>query len=261
MTEPLFLLGKRRPGPFVRLRHELLDSAEAVQRAYAQHGRARWVVQHARSLALLTGAVHAHDRWHRVLLLEPASTARREVLHALFRVVVAPDAGVALLPQADLAEIMASDHAEDLFLGGAVDRDDRALVLYRGDLDRVVIPFSWFRARHGGPRPDFDAFAVTDLGQTVQLGSYEAAADAILYDFDAAARRRMRAREIERDSSLGGAVRRLRLERGLSRSDFAPLDQKTIARIERGEVQAPHGDTLDLIARRLGVDPASLESY
>ncbi len=261
MTDPLFLLGKRPAGPFARLRHKLLDRTEAVQQAYAQHGRARWVVPHARSLALLTGAVHAHDRWHRVLLLEPASTARREVLHALFRVVVAPDAGVALLPQAELAEVMASNHAEDLFIGGAVDREDRALVLYRGNLDRVVIPFSWFRARRGGPRPDFDAFGVTDFGQTVQLGSYEAAADAILYEFDAATRRRMRARELERDSSLGGAVRRLRLQRGLSRSDFAPLDQKTIARIERGEVQAPHADTLGLIAHRLGVEPASLGSY
>jgi hypothetical protein len=40
----------------------------------------------AASLGLLASAVHANDRWHRVLLLQRATTVRRELLHALFRV-------------------------------------------------------------------------------------------------------------------------------------------------------------------------------
>jgi hypothetical protein len=142
-----------------------------------------------------------------------------------------------------------------------VDADDQAVVLYRGNFDRVIIPFAWFQPRPKGPRPDFAAFTVTDFGQTVQLGEYEAATDAILYDFDADARRRMKEREIEQDKSFGGALRRLRLSRGLSRSDFEPLASKTIARIERGEVEEPHGDTLATIAKRLRVRPDKIRSY
>lgn len=199
-------------------------------------------------------------RWHRLLLLERASTARRELLHALFRVVVAPDDGVSLLPPEELAEVMDDEGAEDRFIGGVVDADDRALVLYRGNLDRLVVPHAWFKARPKA-RPDFAAFAVTDYGQTVQLGDYEASADAILYDLDPDARRRMKEREIKRDASFGGALRRLRSARGIARSDFAPLSAKTVARIERGEVDEPHGDTLATIAKRLGVKPEQIKSY
>src|SRR5207249_10575707 len=118
-------------------------------------------------------------------------------------------------------------------------------------LRRLAVPFDWFKRRPGGPKPDFKNFAITDSGQTVRLGEYEAGADAILYEFDTEARRRMREREIRADQSFGGALRRLRLQKGLSRSDFPRLDAKTIARIERGEVEKPHDDTLAVIAKRL----------
>jgi hypothetical protein len=68
-------------------------------------------------------------------------------------------------------------------------------------------------------------------------------------------------REIRKDASFGGSLRRLRLQKGISRSDFAPLSSKTIARVERGEVEVPHGDTLEAIARRLGVPAAEIGSY
>jgi hypothetical protein len=34
-----------------------------------------------------------------------------------------------------------------------------------------------------------------------------------------------------------------------------------VARIERGEVDEPHGDTLATIAKRLGVKPEQIKSY
>jgi hypothetical protein len=182
------------------------------------------------------------------------------MLHALFRVVIAPDDGVRLLPPDELAEAMADECAEDLFIGGVVDADDKALVLYRGNLDRLVVPLQWFKPRPKA-RPDFVAFSVTDYGQTVRLGEYEAAADAILYEFDAEARRRMKGREIQQDKSFGGALRRLRLQKGLSRADFEPLNAKTVARIERGEVEEPRGETLAILAKRLRVKPDQIKSY
>jgi DNA-binding Xre family transcriptional regulator len=201
------------------------------------------------------------DTWHRLLLLERAGTARREILHARFRVVIAPDDGTRLLPTEEMADVLSDEHAEDFFIGGVVDRDDKALVLYRGNFEPLLVPLEWFKAKPRRPRPDFDALALTDSGNTVRLGDYEAGADAILYEFDADARRRMREREIRKDTSFGGSLRRLRLQKGLSRSDFAPLSSKTIARIERGDVEAPRGETLDEVARHLGVPAGDIGSY
>jgi hypothetical protein len=260
MTEPLFVLGNVRSTPFEHLGGEILANAERVREAYGGHAHARWLVMDTAALGLLASAVNGNDRWHRLLLLQRASTARRELLHALFRVVVAPDDGVRLLPADELAEVMRAPNAADLFIGGVVDPDDKALLLYRGNLDRLVVPLQWFRPSRK-VRPDFAAFAVTDHGQTVQFGDYEAATDAILYEFDPEARRRMKDRLIEEDTSFGGALRRLRLASGLSRSDFEPLNAKTVARIERGEVEEPHGDTLAILAKRLRVKPDQIKSY
>ena len=82
--------------------------------------------------------MRADDRWHRLLVLEQTNTPRRELLHALFRVVLAPDEDVRLLPTRELAEVTADDHAEDLLVGGVVSPRDRALVVYRGNLERLV---------------------------------------------------------------------------------------------------------------------------
>jgi transcriptional regulator with XRE-family HTH domain len=51
------------------------------------------------------------------------------------------------------------------------------------------------------------------------------------------------------------------LQRQLKRSDFPGIASKTIARIERSEVEKPHGRTLETIAKRLGVSADRIESY
>jgi DNA-binding XRE family transcriptional regulator len=262
MSDPLFLVApetdKRELAAFAG---SVLRNVDAVRRAYSEHRSARWVLVDASALALFADSVEVHNTWHRVLFLERARAARRELLHALFRVVVAPDEGVRLLPNAELKEVMGDEHAADLIIGGVVDPDDRRLIVYRGNLDRLVIPFDWFRSSAKGPRPDFNAFSVIDSGQTIRLGDYEAATDAVLYDFDSEARRRMRQKEIGADGTFGGSLRRLRLQKGLSRSDFAPISAKTIARIERGEVEEPHDETLATIAKRLGVKADDIKSF
>jgi hypothetical protein len=261
MTDPLFLLGRTREASFEISSGDLLHTVDSVRHAYSQHRCARWVIVDASALALFANAVQAHDTWHRLLFLEQASTPRRELLYALFRVVIAPDDGVRLLPKPELRDVLADRSAEDLFIGGVADPDDEVVVLYRGDLERLVVPFAWFKPRPRSPRPDFAALSITDFGQTIRLGEYEVAADALLYEFDAAARRRMQDKAVDEDSSFGGALRRLRLLKGLERSDFAPLNAKTIARIERGEVEEPHDETLAIIAKRLGVRADQIKTY
>lgn len=90
---------------------------------------------------------------------------------------------------------------------------------------------------------------------------YEASSDAILYEFDAEYRRRAKARLRSQDDSWGGALRRLRLQKGLGRSDFPGVSAKEIARLERGEIERPHARTVERIASVLGVLPGDISSY
>jgi DNA-binding Xre family transcriptional regulator len=137
---------------------------------------------------------------------------------------------------------------------------EHAVVLYRGHLEPLVVPLTWF-ARPNRPRPDPKDFEITDIGQTVRLGKLEATSDAILYALDPDARRRTKQRRIEDDTTFGGALRRLRRERGIRRDDFEGISEKEIARLERGEVAKPHTDTLEKLASRLGVKAEEIGRY
>lgn len=70
------------------------------------------------------------------------------------------------------------------FIEGCAHQEDELVELIRGDLTKLMIPFSWFTVSGDGLVPDFHDFQIIDCGQTVRLGKYEAAGDAILYDFD-----------------------------------------------------------------------------
>lgn len=261
MTEPVYVLSAAKQArPFGRSASPLRTAAE-VSTAFRQARRARWIAPDALSLRLLAAVAEPNDTWHRLLVLDALPRSRRELLSALFRVVVAPGEGVRLLPPDDLAAVVGAEHPEDYFIGGVVDLEDKCVVLYRGDLDRLVVPLDWFKSSGRASRPDFSDFEVIDSGQTVRFGSYEAAADAILYEFDRDARKRMKEREIDQDRSLGGSIRRLRLARGLSRADFPGVDAKTVARIERGEVEHPQQQTLAILAGAFGVPVEELGTY
>lgn len=137
----------------------------------------------------------------------------------------------------------------------------KTVALVRGDLTTVVVPFAYFKEAGDGTKPVFDALSVADYGNTVALGEYEASADGILYEFDDGYRQKIKKSRVANEQTFGAALRRLRLQRGLKRSAFAPLTEKTIARIERSEVETPHGNTLDVIAERLKVKPEQIANY
>ncbi len=131
----------------------------------------------------------------------------------------------------------------------------------RGDRQTVVVPFSLFEETADGVKPDFGALSFTDYGHTVALGEYEASADAILYEIDTEYRRKLNKERQKCERSFGASLRRLRIQKRLNRNDFAPLAAKTIARIERNEIEKPHGKSLDTIAHRLGVPVDQIETY
>ena len=166
------------------------------------------------------------------------------------------------LPSNELAEALEAENKADLFIGGSVDRSSETITLWRGCLTPLTVPFSAFEKSRDGIEPDFAKFEVTDFGQTVRLGRYEAAADAILYEFDPDYRRRISRLRQQSERSFGASLRRLRKQRGLRREDFEPdITGKTIARIEQGVVQQVHKKTLDVIAKRLRVTPEEIASY
>jgi hypothetical protein len=225
-------------------------------RTWSKDGGVRLVVSStARFLRdMPTGVVHR--RRDRLLLLSRIEQATRESVERLF------DAVVVAEPSPDLVEILRADNRDELFVRASYDPVAEHIVIHRGDLSTLVVPLRWFTPTAHGPKPDPARVRVIDGGQTLALGDYEAAADAILYEFDPDFRRRAKERAVARDRSLGGSLRRLRLQKGLARSDFAPtLSAKTVARIERGEIEKPHKATLDCLAKKLGVRIDEIASY
>ena len=263
MSEPIILLAGGRLTEKFRASHaESPTSAAEVHAAFARHrSGALWVAPKRHALFTAFAQVPTSGtRKHRLLLLGRPGASELEYLSAKFEHVVTPEAGIQLLPKDQLLEVVASRRRAELLIGVAVAFD--SVMVVRGDLESVMIPKAWFKTRRGGPTVDFSDLEVIDGGQTVRLGEFEAASDAILYEFDPAFRRRERRRRLDADKTLGGAIRRLRLQKGLPRTAFLPqVSEKEIARLERGEVKKPHQQTLASIAARLEVEPEQLASY
>ena len=132
--------------------------------------------------------------------------------------------------------------------------------MVRGDLQAIMVPFSMFATtKHA--RPDFRKLAFEDHGHTVRLGNYEASSGSILYDLDPDYRRRLNAQRRETEQGFGPALRRLRKQRGLSRTDFPGLSEKTLARVERGEIKRPHPRTIEALEATLGMTRDEIASY
>lgn len=197
-----------------------------------------------------------------LLMLDAPRAKTLAILHGYFESVVGVNASFKSLPCDQLAEVLSApkEQARDLFIGGLVDAKSEALVLVRGDLSRVVVPLSIFGAS-GISKPDFRRFEVDDYGQTIRFGSYEAAADFVLYALDPDFRRRINAKRRGRDKGFGPSLRRLRTLRKLGRDAFDGIAAKTIARIERAEVHKPRGKTLQVICEVLGVEAEEIETY
>ncbi len=169
--------------------------------------------------------------------------------------------GFQWLPKDELVEVITCAAASERLIGGSVDLQGKTLTLLRGDITTLVAPFSLFPPSGDGISPDFTRVGFTDYGRTVALGDYEASADAIFYELDPGYRRQLNKQRRQTERSFGASLLRLRKQRRLKRSDFAPLSSKEIARLERNEVASPHAKTLETIAHRLDVRPEEITGY
>jgi Helix-turn-helix len=204
---------------------------------------------------------HLRQQLGRLLILYTPRPESIPVLEELFTHVAWGTTSFKTLQPRELAEVVMSDNRHNLVIGGFVDPQTETLTLYRGDFEKFSVPLSVFKPSGTGIVPDASALELTDYGQTVRFGNYEAATDAILYEVDSDFRRAVNAKRREEDKTFGARLRRLRKLKGLRQSDFDLIPAKTIARIERGETQEPHGKTLQLIAECLGVEPDEIMSY
>ncbi|MCC5828415.1 MAG: helix-turn-helix transcriptional regulator [Phycisphaeraceae bacterium] len=195
------------------------------------------------------------------LLLDDVRASVLEALEGCFSQVAFSGSRGAVLSPEELSDAMIADHRGDLAIMGVMDDQSRTLTLWRGDMSKLVVPFSAFDNTSDVEKPDFDRFSIVDHGQTIRFGEYEAAFDSLLYDYDPDFRRELKKKRRKSDQSFGASLRRLRKQRRLSRDSFPPLTAKTIARIERGEVSTPRGKTLATIAERLGVEPEEIEGF
>jgi len=196
-----------------------------------------------------------------LLTLHTPRTESIQPLDDLFEPFVWSAGDFRILPIAELAEVLADPRRGDLFIGGYADLDNETLTLVRGDLRRLSVPLSMFPPSPAGETSDPARLGFTDYGNTVQLGDYEAAADAVLYEADPGYRSQLLAKRRKENKTFGACLRRLRMQRGLRQADFGGLSAKTIARIERDETEMPRGQTLKAIAVRLDVEPEEILSY
>jgi len=200
------------------------------------------------------------QRFDRLLTMETPRAGSVPALQGVFGQVIGVG-GYRWLPVEELITVITGKDAANRFIGEAADSESRTLALVRGDCQTVVVPFSLFEETADGAKPDFGALSFTDYGHTVVLGEYEASADAILYEIDEEYRRKLNKERQNSEKSFGTSLRRLRIQRRLRRSDFAPLAEKSIARIERNEIGKPHGQSLKIIAQRLGIHVEQIEIY
>lgn len=88
-----------------------------------------------------------------------------------------------MIPKEELWEILELPTKNTYFVGINVDQDEKIVILLRGDESVLRVPFSWFE-EGAVEKPNFKDYEVIDYGLTIRFGNYEAAGDAILYDFD-----------------------------------------------------------------------------
>lgn len=261
----MILLDRRpkRAAAFAGLRPRIVASPAGLRDSVAHASKDSVWVSYASDLtdSLVKRAASIPATLGTGLFIHPLDLKSIPVLSSLFRR-IAYRADGSFLPAAELAEVLAAENRANLFIGGFVNEATGTITFWRGDLASLTVPSSAFARSGSGTEPDFAAFSVIDCGQTVKLGKYEAAVDAILYEHDPVYRREISKQRLQEDRSFGAALRRLRKQRGLRREDFEPdVAAKTVARIEQGKVTRIQKTTLEALARHLSVEPQEIASF
>lgn len=261
----MFLLdrARKRPSQFASLHPHVVSSTTELRESVPHATSHSLWISYASDLtqALVKYVSFAPRTLGRGLFMHSLDMKTIPALLSCFRrIAFTTDGG--FLPADELVDVLEAETRSDLFIGGSVDHATETITCWRGHLKPLTVPFRAFAKSGDGMEPDFQKFSVIDCGQTVRLGNYEAAVDAILYEYDPEYRRRMAKKRLQEDRSFGASLRRLRKQRGLRRDDFKPdVSAKTIARIEQGQVTRIQKKTLAVLAQRLAVAPDEIAKF
>ena len=265
-TEAVMISKERRvESRHSRFRPRYVWTTGAIQRVLVERAQRPnlWILRYRKHLPRLMKAIKWSDTHNLgdLIIWDNVQSEQLAALSSVFkRIAFAPPKG-SHLPFNQLVEVLTSDENRDLVISGVVDERAGTLTIWRGDSSKLVVPLTAFPTSASKPRPNFGNFSITDHGQTLKFGGYEASVDSVLYDFDPEYRRRLKAKRIVEDKGFGPSLKRLRLQKKIRRKDFYPLSEKTIARIERGKVHRIHPRTKIILARTLGVKASEIESY
>ncbi|MCE9545605.1 MAG: helix-turn-helix domain-containing protein [Planctomycetia bacterium] len=253
----------RRAAAFAGLNPRIVSSVAELRSSVAQATRDSIWVSYASDLtdALLKRAVSSRSPLGTGVFIHAIDVKSIPALASMFRrIAYAVDGG--FIAAEELAEVLKAPNREDLLIGGFVNAATQTITFWRGNFDSLTVPLATFRKSGDGTEPNFESVSVIDCGQTVRLGKYEAAVDAILYEHDTEYRRRRHKQRLRDEQTFGASLRRLRKQRGLRREDFQPdLAAKTVARIEQGKVRRVQKHTLDSLAKHLSVQPQEIASF
>ena len=254
---------KKRPKRFAALRPEIVSSVTDLRNSVAHATKDSLWVSYASDLtdALVKSLSDAPPTLGIGLFIHALDMKTIPALSSVFRR-IAYTADDGFIAAEELVEVLAAKNRPNLFIGGIVNQVTETITFWRGNLRSLTIPFSAFEKSGDGTEPDFNMVSVVDCGQTVLLGDYEAAVDAILYEYDSGYRRDITKKRLQEDQSFGASLRRLRKQRGLRREGFEPeISAKTIARIEQGKVKRIQQKTLGNLAKHLSVEPEEIATF
>ena len=197
----------------------------------------------------------------KLLTLEPPRPESVPSLSGIFERVIGAIPGYRWLPLEELPTVLSGKDAADRCIGGAADAKSKTLALVRGNLATLVVPFAYFLSFRRWDEARFLEAVAGRLRTDDCAGEYEASADGILVRVRPGVSSEAQEGVAQERPVFRASLRRLRLQRRLKRSDFPGIASKTIARIERSEVEKPHGRTLETIAKRLGVSADRIETH
>lgn len=255
--------GTSRVAKFSKLQPTIFRSAAAIRHCDISAGKDSMWISYSRELTgiLVKHALIGNAKIGTGILAHHVDMKEIPLLSSMFRHFVF-DVDDGFISAEELAEVLSAENRGDLLIGGFVNDATETVTLWRGNLRSLTVPFSIFQPSGGGLKPDFRKFSIIDCGNTIKLGEYEAATDAILYECDPVFRRELMKKRSVSDRSPGASLRRLRKQKGLRREDFEPdISAKTVARIEQGRVSRIQQSTRETLAKRLGVAPDEIDSF
>jgi hypothetical protein len=90
------------------------------------------------------------------------------------------------LPIEQLQEVLSlpEEKRKHLIIQTLTDFKEQIIICVRGNFEPIKVSFSFFTPSGDGTAPNFSDVRPDDYGHTVVLGSYEAATDAILSDWE-----------------------------------------------------------------------------